>query len=265
MQLLSGVSQDLLSIDWFEHLSTVRMTVHFNSDEEVIQAVKENRSIAGVLRALGMIPAGGNYESIKKRIARLELDISHFTGKAWIEKGCEIKKFDELIHIGSIKKRLLKERGHVCECCRKAEWLGSSITLEIDHIDGDRKNNSRKNLQLLCPNCHALTPTYRGKNIGLEAKNRRKQRANVLKNTKAQEEKFICRECGNILAAKTKTGCCLKCVHKKQRRVVRPPVTELITEIKQTSYLAVGRKYGVSDNAVRKWLLNEGIDPKKLC
>lgn len=244
------------------------MTVYFNSDEEVAKAVEENCSIAGVLRTLGMIPAGGNYESIKKRIARLGLDTTHFTGKAWIETGHEIKKFDELIHIGSIKKRLIKERGHKCECCKKEAWLGSPIPLEIDHANGDRQDNSRKNLQLLCPNCHSLTPTYRGKNIGLEAKNRRQQCFKIsrsMQNVEIQKEKSSCKACGKELATKAKTGRCLQCVHKNQQRVARPPIAELIEQIKQTSYSAVGRKYGVSDNAIRKWVVNAGIDPKKLC
>lgn len=52
------------------------------------------------------------------------------------------------------KKILIKERSHKCECCGLTEWLGSPITLELDHIDGNNRNNVKDNLRLLCPNCH---------------------------------------------------------------------------------------------------------------
>jgi 5-methylcytosine-specific restriction endonuclease McrA len=52
----------------------------------------------------------------------------------------------------------------ICSCCSGTEWLGKPMPLELDHINGDNANNSLDNLRLLCPNCHAQTPTYRGKN-----------------------------------------------------------------------------------------------------
>jgi hypothetical protein len=57
-------------------------------------------------------------------------------------------------------------KDHRCEACDLTRWRGRPIPLELDHIDGDRTNNELQNLRLLCPNCHALTPTYRGRNIG---------------------------------------------------------------------------------------------------
>ena len=66
-------------------------------------------------------------------------------------------------NLGSIvrKQTLVKERGHRCECCKLELWVDTPITLELDHIDGDNKNNVRDNLRLLCPNCHSKTPTWR--------------------------------------------------------------------------------------------------------
>lgn len=65
---------------------------------------------------------------------------------------------------GQHKNALILERGHKCECCNNTEWLGEMITLELEHVDADRKNNTRDNLKLLCPNCHSKTPTWRGRN-----------------------------------------------------------------------------------------------------
>jgi hypothetical protein len=62
---------------------------------------------------------------------------------------------------GQHKSALISERGHRCECCKLETWLDKPITLELEHTDADRKNNTRENLKLLCPNCHSQTPTWR--------------------------------------------------------------------------------------------------------
>jgi hypothetical protein len=71
---------------------------------------------------------------------------------------------------GSHKYVLLQERGHRCENCNLESWLGEPIPLELEHCDGDNKNNQKENLLLLCPNCHARTKFYRGKNIPNQGK-----------------------------------------------------------------------------------------------
>ncbi len=67
--------------------------------------------------------------------------------------------------IGNHKAVLIQTRGHRCEGCGLEEWQGHKIPLELEHTDGDNKNNTKENLKLLCCNCHALTPTWRGRNI----------------------------------------------------------------------------------------------------
>jgi hypothetical protein len=79
-------------------------------------------------------------------------------------------ELEELKTDRSRKARILQERGHRCENCGLTEWLGLPIKLELHHVDGNTDNNSRENLQLLCLNCHSLTPTFRAKNKGSESR-----------------------------------------------------------------------------------------------
>ena len=97
-----------------------------------------------------------------------------FTEKQWIkhEKNCSILKklklknrsFDEL-PISLKRKSIIEEVGGKCEKCFNSIWIDQPIALELDHIDGNADNNKRENLRILCPNCHAQTETYRGKNV----------------------------------------------------------------------------------------------------
>lgn len=67
-----------------------------------------------------------------------------------------------------LRIRLIEEgiKEYKCECCGNKEWLGNPISLEVDHINGISNDHRLENLKILCPNCHAQTETYRGKNIG---------------------------------------------------------------------------------------------------
>ena len=151
------------------------MTRHRYSEEELRAAVESSGSFRQVLQKLNIVPAGGNYSSTKKRIKSLNIDTSHFHGKLW-NKGKTIgpKRAIEVylnndykIDSNKLRKRLINEglKEHKCECCGITEWNGRPAPLELDHIDGDHYNNNLDNLRILCPNCHAQTDTYRGKNI----------------------------------------------------------------------------------------------------
>ena len=144
------------------------------TDEEFVNAVKECKSLRQVLSKLNLREAGGNYQCAKERIKKLNLDTSHFHGQGW-NKGRKLPKKqpienylvnDKLVQSNNLKKRLINEglKQHKCEFCGITEWRGQPTPIELDHINGDRYNNTIENLRLLCPNCHAQTDTYRGKN-----------------------------------------------------------------------------------------------------
>lgn len=88
------------------------------------------------------------------------------------------KLFDtELAKQDSTRRRILLEtRDYKCEVCELTEWLGQDIPLELDHIDGNPDNNIESNLRLICPNCHALTDTYKGANSGNSARQKERRR-----------------------------------------------------------------------------------------
>ena len=105
-------------------------------------------------------------EGILKSEWLLKCDYSHNSSDEKIEKQRETwkaKRNFNTAHIFSIKKWLKEERGHKCEECGVEEWNGKRLPMEVDHIDGNTKNNDLTNLKVLCPNCHSQTPTWRKK------------------------------------------------------------------------------------------------------
>lgn len=133
--------------------------------EQVRDAIIKSYSLAGSLRCLGLKPCGGNYQTIKKYIHELRLDVSHFTYSNW-NKG-RYFSVDRYRNVGLLRAALIRLHGQQCWRCRNTEWQGSPIPLELEHVDGDRTNNDLANLSLLCCNCHALTSTWRRRKSSL--------------------------------------------------------------------------------------------------
>ena len=145
--------------------------------EQLIFAVKSSTSVRKVLLKLGLVEAGGNYSQIKKFINEWDIDNSHFTGVGW-SKGLsgigkpryllnEILVKNSTFQSHKLKNRLFKEKIKIplCELCSWAKMSKDGrIPLELDHINGDRMDNRLFNLRILCPNCHSLQSTHRGRN-----------------------------------------------------------------------------------------------------
>lgn len=146
-------------------------------DETFKQYVATSFSLREVIQKCGLVAAGAGYRSTKMRIAKLNLDTSHFTGMLWSKgKSLGVKRpVDYYLVEGrytashGLKLRLLKEglKEHKCEICQLTEWNGLPIPIELDHINGKNDDNRLENLRILCPNCHARTPTHAGKNKGV--------------------------------------------------------------------------------------------------
>lgn len=135
---------------------------------EILQWINENQSKAYMARKLNCNP-----KTINSILAKLGIDYSgNQSGKGQSKPNNNYMPLQEYldssldIQSNKVRNKLLREgyKNHQCECCGMTEWLGQPIPLELHHKDGNRNNNVLENYQLLCPNCHAFTDSYRGKN-----------------------------------------------------------------------------------------------------
>lgn len=139
------------------------------SEEEIKSIVKDSKTYYEIAQKLGYNSKNGNgavINIIKNIIKYYDINDSHVRKLGWNKGVYDMSKFKKGTY-GSpseFANPLIQLRGYRCECCGNSEWLGNPIKLEVHHIDGDHYNNEIENLQLLCPNCHSMTPNWRGKN-----------------------------------------------------------------------------------------------------
>lgn len=138
--------------------------------QEIEQFVKESFSYAQLAKRIGYDDTSKNgsaYRVVHDMVNTLDLDTSHFKGQGWNKDNFDYSRFTygKKIKSSHAVDAIIALRGHKCEICGLTEWMGKPIPLEVHHIDGQELNSELDNLLLTCPNCHALTDNYRGRNI----------------------------------------------------------------------------------------------------
>ena len=132
--------------------------------KEIIEALKTSTTMSEAAAKINLA-----FSTFKRYAEKYKLYTPNQGGKGLMKSK---KKLEDVlsgdIHIvtNQLRIRLVRE-GYLeykCSMCGICEWNGKKLSLELDHIDGDKYNNSLKNLRILCPNCHSQTPTYRKKN-----------------------------------------------------------------------------------------------------
>jgi uncharacterized protein YlaI len=218
------------------------MKILDNLDLSEIQSkLNESKSFREFLLKIGSSSNGsGSYKSIKNQLIKLGIEIPEFSYEN--KNRVNVKICDDEVFIENsifsrqhLKERIIKNKmiDYKCdECGNDGKWNGEKLSLHLEHKNGVNDDNRLINLTFLCPNCHSQTKTYSGKN-------------------KKRKEKKKC-ECGREIFKTSKI--CLECNSIKNRRVERPTIEKLKEEVAEFGFKAIGRKYGVSDNAIRKWI-----------
>jgi predicted RNA-binding Zn-ribbon protein involved in translation (DUF1610 family) len=180
--------------------------------------------------------SGAAYKTLHRRIKEWKIDTSHFLSQSEIMKnkisnGLYPKKTNnELFSINNITRHVIKRRiieenliEYKCIFCGQNEWwYGKKISLILDHINGIHNDNRLENLRFLCPNCNATLETHCKGSKGLIPKIKKERKYSP---------------------------------HINQRKVKeRPSYEQLQREIKKLGYVGTGKKYDVSDNAIRRWI-----------
>ena len=221
------------------------------SKSEMQKLLNEASSFVEVLEKLGLCGHSGNHRTLKERIKLDSLDIESLKKKrAELISQSSIKKKIPLSKImvenssygtNHLKLRLIKEGilEFACEKCgNKGEWMGQKLTLQLEHKNGKSKDHRLENLCFLCPNCHSQTETYAGKNS-------------------SAKKSRICIECKEPTKGKGKS--CRKCASQKQPKKFIIDKEKLEKMVEKYPMTQIGKKYKVSDNAVRKRCNRLGI------
>jgi len=218
---------------------------------DLASAIKISCTWMDVARLLCIAASGSSYRLLKSEAIKNDLDFSHFLGQSW-SKGKkllgknrlsleEVMVENSTYTTQSLKNRLFKEgiKSKFCEWCLLDTWRNQPISLELDHINGISNDNRLENLRILCPNCHAQTDTYRGRNL---------KRKLLGEPAKTQ---YFCGDCGSSVTKKNVK--CRSCFKKggNYYKIDWPSLEELLARIQSSSQRRVAKELGVSDTAVK--------------
>ena len=222
-------------------------------EKRICKLVRESKNIYQVCIKLRKRPTNNYYLLVKNVIEKYKLSTTHFTNEVESKKGVKHLTNEEAFsnrgkfyNLSALKKRILKYniKSYKCECCGISNWVGKPLSLQIHHINGNRFDNRIENLQLLCPNCHSQTDNF--------------CKSDSAHLTEKPEIRNKCKICGQEIAKRSTY--CRDCANKMRRKINRPTAEEFLIKFKEVkAFLPLGKFYGVSDNAIRKWCRDYGV------
>jgi hypothetical protein len=207
------------------------------NENKLRQIVAECNTYRDVLHKFERNESGASYKTLHRRLNEWKIDTSHFLNRSELmiaNQGIYSRKSnEEIFNINDVGRKTIKDRiiaenliEYKCKFCGQDEnWHGKKISLILDHINGVNNDNHLENLRFLCPNCNATLETH-------------------CKGASALSPKPI--KVKKIRISPPRLS---------QRKVKeRPSLDELNGMLKTMSYRAIGKKYGVSDTAIRRWI-----------
>jgi HNH endonuclease len=230
------------------------------TEPQLRTAVRVSTCWSDVLRRLGLGLGGNNNKTVRKYVDRWNVPTDHFDPDAGRRRAGRIRlqPLEEvLVEHSTYKRQSLKRRLYdeglkmrACELCGQGEeWRGRRMALILDHVNGVSDDNRLENLQIVCPNCAATLDTHCGRKP-VSSEPRACLVCDEVFAPHYPQHRYCSRECVAAAARDRQRGV----PRPETRKAERPPYDVLMAEIAARGYSAVGRRYGVSDNAVRKWV-----------
>lgn len=220
--------------------------------DSILEIIKKSTNYSDVLRTLELPPNRGNRQTLQNYINKNKISIDHFSTKS-LKTVLKVKlTIDDLCENSTrsshsirrfVKTNKLIDCTKCTICNQPSTWNGNTLTLQLDHINGNRFDNRIENLRFICPNCHSQTETFGNK----------RRSPKILKINP-------CDLCG--LPCKGKVSkYCMRCSNKVNNpikfQVSKEELTNLLDEYPMTK---IGEIFNVSDNAVRKRCKKLNID-----
>ena len=211
------------------------------TDEQFLEIVQNSSSLKEIAYKCGYSNnSGASSKIVKNRITRQNINFKTQHQERVQREDKDIFIEDSPVDQSTLRRRYIlgKYSEYKCAICgQEPFWNGKELVLTLDHINGHNHDDRIENLRWVCPNCDRQLSTFAGRNI---------VRA---------ENKNYCVDCGvEILQSSTRCQHCASIAKGLALRLVeRPSREQLKSQIRSQSFSALGRKYGVSDNAIRKW------------
>lgn len=228
--------------------------------------VSECYSYAEILRSIGLSDKGSNFKTIKKYCEEYKLDTSHFSGARWNKNKSYTNSvcYRELSEVlqnnikyssTTLKHRLICEGIKECKCekCGYDKWMGKPIPLELHHINGNHYDNRLENLEILCPNCHSQTDTYR-------RPKKKKNENETIKIFQRKKYECVCLNCGKQFKCdRNRKFCCRECYNNflYEATFIHNKITKEKLEkymYESTNFSELAKKLNTSRLTVKKYL-----------